>query len=196
MQYETVRIQSLLRSKIARTQFNLQLGCCILIQAVVRMHLSRERARLLKYYQTILSGQSTGRLETQAAKLIQGSWRYSLRMELLRYEASLAIQAAFRRYMYLQKQRQQVSDFAQIEAFREGLSAKRIQFWWRVVMECRRERKAALVIERFFLMIKAEIEREIQRVEQRKSTRSKHRREQRKKRSEESLLERVLGECR
>jgi hypothetical protein len=46
-------------------------------------------------------------------------------------------------------------------------AANRIQFWWRVVLDCRKEKHAALVIERFFLMVKREVDMEIARVQRR-----------------------------
>jgi len=36
------------------------------------------------------------------------------------------------------------------QKLREKRACKYVQFWWRVVLECRREKQAALVIERFF----------------------------------------------
>lgn len=50
---------------------------------------------------------------------------------------------------------------AQVEGMRTKFACRRVQFWWRVVMECSKEKHAALVIERFFLMVKAEVDKEI-----------------------------------
>jgi hypothetical protein len=67
---------------------------------------------------------------------------------------------------------------SQSEALRETGAAKRIQFFWRVVLECRREKKAALVIERFFAKVKEEVDREIRKAARRKQ--SKRRRSHKK----------------
>ena len=59
---------------------------------------------------------------------------------------------------------------ASAQALREKHACRHIQFWWRVVLDCRKEKHAALVIERFFLMVKGEVDREIERVARLKST--------------------------
>ncbi|VEU44142.1 unnamed protein product [Pseudo-nitzschia multistriata] len=61
---------------------------------------------------------------------------------------------------------------------RERNSAKQIQFWWRIVMDYMKEKKAALVIERFFIFVKSEVEREIQAMEQERIWREKARKKQ------------------
>jgi len=61
---------------------------------------------------------------------------------------------------------------------RERNSAKRIQFWWRIVMDYMKEKKAALVIERFFLYVKAEVDREIREMEKERIMKEKARRKQ------------------
>ena len=57
-------------------------------------------------------------------------------------------------------------------------------------MECRKEKKAALVIERFFLMIKAEIELEILRCKKMKQAK-RQRRHRKKREPDDKLLERA-----
>jgi hypothetical protein len=64
------------------------------------------------------------------------------------------------------------------QRLRETNGSKRIQSWWRVVLDCGDEKRAALVIERFFVMVKKEVDLEIQRAEKRKTDR----RQRRKKR--------------
>jgi len=54
---------------------------------------------------------------------------------------------------------------ASIQALRETCAARNIQFWVEVVQDCKREQAAALVIERFFFMVKREIDTEVRRVE-------------------------------
>jgi hypothetical protein len=134
LQYEVVRIQSVIRGKLCRNDFNLQLGCSIMIQAAVRRFLAMKRAQRLKVTEVWTGGQVQGIIDVQASR--------------------------------------------------------RIQFWWRVVLDCRREKKAALIIERFFLMIKREIESEIMRREKSKQEKRK-RRHREKREDDDKLLERA-----
>ena len=105
LQYEVVRVQAMIRGKLYRKNFNLKLGCCIMIQSVFRRFL------VTKQFQNL--------------------------------NVSLSL------------------TMVQANAMRESSASKRIQFWWRVVLRCRKEKSAALIIERFFLKIKMEIEDEI-----------------------------------
>lgn len=112
----------------------------------------------------------------------------------LKLGCAIMIQSTVRRYLAEREARQlriaRLMLLAKAENMRETLAAKRMQFWWRVVMECRREKEAALVIERFFLMVKAEVDREIHRVEMKKQSKKQNRRKK-KKDSDDKLLERV-----
>lgn len=134
LQYEAIRVQSIIRGKLFRRDFNLQLGCCIMIQATVRRFLVVKKLKDLNV------------------------------QEVLRMERA--------------------------QSMRESLASCRIQFWWRVVLACRKEKKAALVIERFFLMIKMEIEREIERRDRLKQSK-RMQRCRRKREADDKLLERV-----
>jgi hypothetical protein len=146
MQYEIIRLQSIIRGRAARILFSLKLGCCIMIQSSVRRFLANKRA-----------------LELKLSRAVEG---------------------------------------ASVEGLRVKLACRRIQFWWRVVMECSREKKAALVIERFFLMVKAEVDneiirqREIQTIEERSqqtklSSKRYETTQRRQDTKDENLLERV-----
>jgi hypothetical protein len=129
LQYEVIRMQALARGNSCRKEYNLHLGCCIMIQAAARRFLIRNK----------ISGLAT----------------------------SLTL--------------------ARAESMREQRACKRIQFWWRIVLECRKEKKAALIIERFFIMVRAEVEREILLREQKKlkqKERKKKEKERRKKKKE------------
>jgi hypothetical protein len=128
LQYETVRMQALVRGKLFRQDFNLQLGCCIMIQSAVRRFLT------------------TRRLQPEKLACVWTDGR--------------------------------------VWETRERLSCTRIQFWWRIVLECQKEKRAALVIERFFMMIKREIDREIER-------RERKQRRKNKREDDDSLLERA-----
>ena len=73
---------------------------------------------------------------------------------------------------------------------RERNSAKHIQFWWRIVLDWMKEKKAALVIERFFLRVKAEVDCELHRREKKRIMKGKQRKKHQLK-SEDELLENV-----
>lgn len=144
---------------------------------------------------------------TIAATKIQASWRgfwqYShyviLRYETVRLQAFIrgrkvhtdfivtlgsiiVLQSRCRQHLALKRAQSLRAIKAifgsQSEALRETGAAKRIQFFWRVVLECRREKKAALVIERFFAKVKEEVDREIRKAARRKQ--SKRRRSQKR----------------
>jgi IQ calmodulin-binding motif len=134
LQYEVVRIQSIIRGNLFRNDFNLQLGCSIMIQAAVRRFLAINKLRQLKVYDVWANGREYGE--------------------------------------------------------RDVLASTRIQFWWRVVLECRKEKRAALVIERFFLMIKRDIDLEVQRREKMKEDK-RRRRHRLKKEDDNTMLERA-----
>lgn len=80
--------------------------------------------------------------------------------------------------------------FSKLRELRERNAALRIQFWWRIVLDWMKEKKAALVIERFFIAVKAEVDREVVKRRLRKVA-SKERREARAMKGEEHLLERA-----
>lgn len=80
---------------------------------------------------------------------------------------------------------EQVVVLSKVELLRETSAAKKIQFFWRVVLDCRKEREAALIIERFFLMVKDEVDREIRRAQRRKNSKKDRRRPD----DDETLLE-------
>jgi hypothetical protein len=136
LQYEVIRMQAIARGNSCRKEYNLHLGCCIMIQAAARRFLIRNK----------VSG---------------------LAMSLI---------------------------LARAESMREQGACKKIQFWWRIVLECRKEKRAALIIERFFIMVRAEVEREILLREQKKlrqKERKKKEKDLRKKKKENdaALLE-------
>ena len=130
-----------------------------------------------------------------AATTIQKSWRgfweYShfviVRYETTRIQAlyrgklardryqlklgcAILIQAASRRFLARKAISSKVVDGAIVAAraleLRERNSAKHIQFWWRIVLDWMKEKRAALVIERFFIFVKTEVERELLKQEQ------------------------------
>jgi hypothetical protein len=124
VQYEVTRLQALIRGKVARNDYNLRLGCTIIIQATARQYLAK--------------------------KVID------------RKVVSEALVAA------------------SAYELRERNAAKRVQFWWRIVLDWTKEKKAALMIERFFIHVRAEVDREIMNRERQK----KAKKEKRRKRKE------------
>jgi len=70
-----------------------------------------------------------------------------------------------------------------VDSFMKRCSCKKIQFAWKTFCERRKERQAALVIERFFLFVQAEVEREILLQDKR--------RRKKMQRDDDDLLERI-----
>jgi hypothetical protein len=124
IQYEVTRVQALIRGKLARNDYNLRLGCTIIIQATARQFLAKKAID---------------------HKVVS--------------EALVAASA---------------------HELRERNAAKRVQFWWRIVLDWTKEKKAALMIERFFIHVRAEVDREIMNRERQK----KAKKEKRRKRKE------------
>lgn len=85
----------------------------------------------------------------------------------LKLGCCIMIQSAVRRFLANRKMHKlkiaRVAQAAAVEGMRMRLACQRIQFWWRVVLECNKEKSAALTIERFFLMVKSEVDKEIRR---------------------------------
>ena len=165
------------------------------------------------------------RLDLAATKIQtawRGFWGYShfiiMQYEIIRLQAivrgracrnlyslklgcCIMIQSAVRRFVANKRaHRQRIARVAQgaaVEGMRMRLACQRIQFWWRVVLECNKEKAAALVIERFFLMVKSEVDREIRRQRHmqpkssRRPTRGAHQDRDHRSEDDEKLLERV-----
>ena len=97
----------------------------------------------------------------------------------------IIIQAMARQYLAKKEiDRRVVERAAKHEAaiieLRERNAAKRIQFWWRIVLDWTKEKKAALTIERFFIHVRAEVDREVMRREQRRLSKDKKKRKKRR----------------
>ena len=71
----------------------------------------------------------------------------------------------------------------------QKISARRIQTWYRLTGPMR-EKRAALVIERFFIWVRAEVEREIEKRE-RSKLRKKHMKKRKKKEAHDDILDDV-----
>lgn len=102
----------------------------------------------------------------------------------LRLGCTIIIQATGRQYLAKKAIDRKVVSVALVAAsaheLRERNAAKRIQFWWRIVLDWTKEKKAALTIERFFIHVRAEVDREIMNRERQK----KAKKEKRRKRKE------------
>ena len=107
---------------------------------------------------------------------------------------AIVLQAVVRRYLAVKAVERHKLVHALIRGTSVGLrdnsAARRIQRAWRVVLRRRLEKEKALVIERFFIMVKREVEREIRRQKRKKQSKKDKRRRQ-KKEADEQLLERV-----
>ena len=108
---------------------------------------------------------------------------------------AIIIQATVRQFLAKKRvDAKVVSDaliLSRVEEMRERNASKRIQFWWRIVLDWTKEKKAALTIERFFIHVREEVDREILRREKKKSSKKEKRRRKRRESSEEHLLERA-----
>ena len=129
---------------------------------------------------------------TRVQALVRGklaSQSYNLKLGCV-----IIIQAMARKYLAKKAVESKIISNAMVKSaaqeLRERNASKRIQFWWRIVLDWMKEKKAALVIERFFIHVREEVDREIRRREKRNSLKKVRRRKKRRE-SEERLLERV-----
>jgi hypothetical protein len=208
-------VSELLVISTSKISFHLSCPQSVARRFLVKLKLPKkrkERARRLRQQQKL----------DDAATKIQTAWRgfwgYShyiiMQYEIIRLQAivrgraarilfslklgcCIMIQSAARRFLANKKMyRLRVArtvTAATVEGMRMRLACRRIQFWWRVVLECNKEKAAALVIERFFLMVKAEVDKEINRqrqIQTKPSMRGRRSRDQ-KSEADEKLLERV-----
>ncbi len=161
--------------------------------------------------------------EEHAAKTIQrywrGFWNYSHYI-ILQYEV-IKVQAVIRGWQLRAKvkklndsaavvQKQSRAYFAKQELYdlmietalrnasaasmRSNIACKRIQIWWRKTRQSLLEKRAALIIERFFIWVRAEVEREIHRRKIKKQVKKQRRRKKGKEQGyqdEDNLLEGV-----
>ena len=141
----------------------------VLVQTIVR-----------RYNASTLAQRMLCQVKSEAAIKIQslwrGFWEFShyviLQYEVVRMQAMargklyrkkfnlklgccIMIQAAVRKFLVKNQFKElcipRALAMAKACALREVLACIRIQFWWKVVMECRREKRAALKIESFVM---------------------------------------------
>ena len=157
------------------------------------------------------------RYENKAAVTIQAHWRgywqltsYSLvYCEIVKIQAlvrghqerswqdfqkecATIIQAAGRRFLARKEVHNECMVSILIAAAANSLrvrnAAGKIQHWWMAEMWQRREKRAALVIERFFIYVKKEVEKEIKALKKKKKAK---RRQRKMKQSDDYILERA-----
>ncbi|CAB9513772.1 IQ calmodulin-binding motif [Seminavis robusta] len=229
-----IKIQAQWRRQTALIGMLYDLVHIIIVQSIARRFLANRKIipRIrLDYSLRMEHQQKLDAAATQIQTAWRGFWGYShfiiMQYEIIRLQAiirgrasrilfslklgcCIMIQSSVRRFLANKKvfrlRLKQASLGAKVEGLRVKLAVQRIQFWWRVVMECSKEKHAALVIERFFMMVKAEVDKEIVRQQQlheleereiqaKLTNRSKeqHRKKQEIKKSaaEDKLLERV-----
>jgi len=157
------------------------------------------------------------RYENKAAVTIQAHWRgywqltsYSLvYCEIVKVQAlvrghqerswqdfqkecATIIQAAGRRFLARKEVHNECMVSILIAAAANSLrvrnAAGKIQHWWMAEMWQRREKRAALVIERFFIYVKKEVEKEVKALKKKKKAK---RRQRKMKQSDDYILERA-----
>jgi hypothetical protein len=189
----------------------------IVVQSIARRFLSKSKVaeRQVEVSKMLAVHQKKERAATIIQTAWRGFWGYShyvivlyeitriqalMRRRLakrhcnIRLACLILIQAAARRFLaskvVAKLELENMMIAARGQELRERNSAKRIQFWWRIVLDWTKEKKAALTIERFFIFVKAEVDREIRRREMKRLAKEKRRRERRRQ-SEDALLENV-----
>lgn len=153
------KIQTFWRMYIVHMMYN-EFKCARKIQSQWRARLQRNKFKTLRLamvkIQSVARGKRAGneyRLHIDRCVLIQA---YSRRFLASRSLGNLRVPEQL--------------ILVEAESLRERVAIEKIQFWWRVVLDCRREKTAALTIERFFLKIKADIDAEVLRQTRKNST--------------------------
>ena len=123
---------------------------------------------------------------------IQSTFRGFVKRKQLsfRRECATTIQCGIR--MFLARKTMHISrvitalNVSWTMSLRTSICTKKIQRWYRKILSDRKEKSAALIIERFFIMVQVEVDREISRRKKKKAQRRR-----KKKEADEKLLERV-----
>jgi hypothetical protein len=182
-----IMIQSLMRKKLAqpkilerRSQIDATSAAAVKVQCAWRGFWNFSHYVIMQYEVSRLQAIVRGRIARQSFSMHLG--------------CCIMIQSVARRYLAVKRfvvlRKSGVLVNAAASAMRERRAAEQIQFWWGVVLDCRIEKYAALVIERFFLSVKEEVDREIRRVERKKHGKTEKSR-RKKKEADDKLLERV-----
>lgn len=196
----TVRVQS------SRSERALQNSAATKIETAWRSFWAFSQYVIMQFEVTRLQAMVRGNLVRKryslrlgCAIMIQSVARKFLAVcKVQKYRSAVAIQGAARRYLAIRAVKgircAVVKTNAKVLSMRETRACQSIQFWWRVVLDCRKEKAAALIIERFFIMVKREVDREIRRVTRKKKekkSKSSRRHRSKKKVSDDQLLEKV-----
>ena len=179
----------------------------ILVQSIARRFLVKKEVEVRRknYERNKLIKHEHNLAATSIQKCWRGFWGYShfviVRYETTRIQAlirgklernrfnltvgcTILIQAAARRFLVRKAAASRVVDKAVFESrvieLRERNSAIHIQFWWRIVVDWMKEKKAALVIERFFMFVKSEVDRELCKLERERIMKKKNRKKVKK----------------
>jgi hypothetical protein len=184
------KIQTAWRAFHAYTDYVFALVDILVVQRTARQWLAVRNVNALR--------QKKLEKKTKAAVAIQKTWRgfwsfsqyIIVQYEITRLQAivrgkiarqnyhmkfgcAIIIQASIRQYQSKKligaKMISDALKASSVEELRERNAAKKIQFWWRIVLEWTKEKRAALVIERFFVNVKKEVEREVRRQERKAS---------------------------
>lgn len=200
-----VKIQAQWRRQTALIGMLYDLVHIIIVQSLVRRFLARKQIpqKRMEYSRKMQHQQMLDTAATKIQTAWRGFWGYShfiiMQYEIIRLQAiirgraarilfslklgcCIMIQSAVRRYLASKKtysmKLTRATFGAEVEGLRMKVACRKVQFWWRVVIECSKEKKAALIIERFFVMVKAEVDKEIvrqQEIERRESMKAKER---------------------
>ena len=184
-------LQSIWRKKKAQKNLLYSLVHIIMVQSVGRRYLSKKEVKVRRNQAS--TGLAIQLRKIEAATTIQKSWRgfwgfshfIIVQYEITRVQAlmrgkltrnkfnlklgcAILIQAVARRFLAKEVVSAKVASAVVVTSkvfeLRERISAKRIQFWWRIVLDWMKEKRAALVIERFFIHVKAEVDRELRQI--------------------------------
>lgn len=212
-----IKIQAIWRKCQAQSDLILSMVQIIVAQSVARRYLSRFAVQR-RIKEAEVENAEQKRLDAAATaiqKTWRGFWGFShfiiVQYEITRLQAmvrgriarqtfnlklgcAIIIQATIRRHLAKRAIEKRVladtMTYASTLELRERNAAKKIQFWWRIVLDWTKEKKAALTIERFFIHVRAEVDREIMRRERKKMMKREQKRLKRRE-SEERMLEKV-----
>lgn len=207
-----ILIQSVWRRRTEQVRLLYSLVHIIIVQSIARRYLSRSAVEAMKKE---ASHRSLRQIQaaTSIQKIWRGFWSYShyiiVQYEIARIQALvraklaresfnlkigcvILIQATARGFLAKRVVKKnlinEVVVASKAQELRHRNSAKRIQFWWRIVLDWMKEKKAALTIERFFIFVKAEVDREICRRERKRLSKEKKRKKKFRD-SEDRILE-------
>jgi len=208
-QFEVARIQAAVRGYLTRQRMLDYQACALIIQCTFRQYRARRfilYTRVLKVWAKSKEMGFTSRVcatkiqrwarqfiqvrrEYEAALVIQNFFIMLEERKLYWNACTLMIQCAYRQFyarrkVHMTRVINLLTGSKQI-AFRTKVCVRKIQREFRRMRKYRKEKAAALIIERFFIMIKVEIDREIRRQQK------KVRKRKKKKEAEEKLLEKV-----